>query len=217
MFRNIYRLDNFLFLLGFLSLPVMMGLAFRSPAFLRPLFFTVPFCLWGVAFNIHREERRILRIWSVLEKAGSISVRELEKLAEAPRSLILKAIPLINRASGHVFLLDARRDVVVDRERIRTLQIEAACKACGATVTEEMEIEPGSGVSCPYCSNPLLSHAQVLERLEAIGAPEQTGAIGPSFNTWTFVLLMMFFWPAGVWYLVSRSASRRLALLNTVR
>jgi hypothetical protein len=80
-----------------------------------------------------------------------------------------------------------------------------------------MEIAPGSGVSCPYCSNPVLSHAQVLERLEAIGSPEQTVAVGPSFNTWTFLLLMMFFWPAGVWYLVSRSASRRLALLNAAR
>ena len=217
MFRNIYRLDNFLFLLGFLSLPVMMSLAFRTPVFLRPLLFTVPFCLWGVAFYIHREERRILRIWSVLEKAGSIAVRDLGQLADAPRSLILKSIPLINRASGHVFLLDARRDVVVDREQLRILQIEAACEACGATANEEMEIESGSGVACPYCSNPLLSHTQVLERLEAIGAPEQNAAIGPSFNYLIFGLLMMFFWPAGIWYLTSRSASRRLALLNTIR
>jgi DNA-directed RNA polymerase subunit RPC12/RpoP len=217
VFRNIYRLDNFLFLLGFLSLPLMMSLAFRTPVFLRPLLFTVPFCLWGVALYIHREERRILRIWTVLEKAGSISIRDLGQLADAPRSLILKSIPLINRASGHVFLLDAHRDVVVDRAQVRILQIEAACEACGATVNEEVEIEPGSGVACPYCSNPLLSHTHVLERLEAIGAPEQTAAVGPSFNYLIFGLLMMVFWPAGIWYLTSRSASRRLALLNTAR
>jgi hypothetical protein len=76
------------------------------------------------------------------------------------------------------------------------------CKSCGAQVSE-------SSSACPYCQAAI---AKPLATQETIAIPSQPAAvpqkIKPKGKTSVLILLVLFFWPAAIWYAVTRDMSK---------
>ena len=76
------------------------------------------------------------------------------------------------------------------------------CKSCGAQVGENLSV-------CPYCQAaiaiPLATQRIMATPLQPAVAPQK---IKPKGKTWVLIVLVLFFWPAAIWYAVTRDMSK---------
>lgn len=76
------------------------------------------------------------------------------------------------------------------------------CKSCGAQVGENSN-------ACPYCqaaiSKPLATQGAIPVPLQPAAVPQK---IKPKGKTSVLILLVIFFWPAAIWYAVTRDMSK---------
>jgi len=76
------------------------------------------------------------------------------------------------------------------------------CNSCGATFGNDLNV-------CPYCraakSNAILAEPQTIahEQLRVTGPP-----VKPKGKFLVFLLLILFCWPAAIWYAIKHDISR---------
>lgn len=75
------------------------------------------------------------------------------------------------------------------------------CKSCGAQIADE-------STYCPYCqaviSKPVATQAAANAQPTAAYQPKTK----PKGEVWVLILLVLFFWPAAIWYAVTRDMSK---------
>jgi hypothetical protein len=76
------------------------------------------------------------------------------------------------------------------------------CKSCGAQVNE-------GASACPYCqaavSKPATASMTIPLPAQPAAAPQK---IKPKGKTSVLILLVLFFWPAAIWYAVTHDMSK---------
>jgi len=75
------------------------------------------------------------------------------------------------------------------------------CKSCGAQIADE-------STYCPYCqaviSKPVATQAAANAQPTSAYQPKTK----PKGEVWVLILLVLFFWPAAIWYAVTRDMSK---------
>jgi hypothetical protein len=110
------------------------------------------------------------------------------------------------------YAIDPGSDTVVDsRLRTQVLAVDD-CPACGASIGLRVAADLSTPPSCPYCQKAISSDVlnqlkmQLLGQIRQSPAPQQKALLHASpFNPTTFIVLMLVFWPAALFYAMSRA------------
>ena len=230
--ENLYRIDDVLIKGGYwllvLAAFVTYGLFNDASIGTWPpmgqvgyvLLLLAPILMLFTGYNVRRQEVRTVDLWRVMRAHRSMPIRELCETTGFNATQLRAAVNLLNRKVVAGLTVDEQAGVV--RHRADTPQSAVAhtqrCESCGASVV--VSVGPNTRpeeLSCTYCHGALKSQdiTELQLRLReplgigALGsaqhAPLAQPETGKSFNLVWFILLMMFFWPAGIYYAVSRA------------
>ncbi len=234
---NLYRIDDVLIKGGYwllvLAVFVTYGMIMDKSIGLWPtagllaygLLLLAPVLMLISGYKVRRQETRTVDLWRVLRAHRSMSIRELCETTGFSAAQLREAVNLLNRKVVAGLTVDEQAGVV--RHSIDVPHSAVAhtqrCESCGASVV--VSVGPNTrpeDLSCTYCQGALKSHAITelqLRLREPVGFasldPAQYASLATphrtkSFNLVWFILLMMFFWPAGIYYAVSRARNSPL-------
>ena len=154
---------------------------------------------------IRAKENRVIAMWSILENAVEVPVRDLEQNTGFDRAFIEESLRLINNQGLGYFVWDRKSDTIVDGRLRTTLITVASCPACGA-----QSVVP----RCDYCDRAVsVAHLNRLKtelinqiRPDAHLVPMQRAEEqAPDFNIILFALLFLTCSPLGIVYAVWKS------------
>jgi len=180
---------------------------------------SVPLAFAMAGVLIKKSEKKYLEIWNILERSVEVTFSEIESVTGFARDTILKALRVINRKSGTVYLVDSAHDLVYDGRLSGRVAGAALCPGCGGNVEGLVKLSLTDAPECPNCGRKVDLSPQAAskdERLRAIREEDrrvqeiQTEIYKGDFKTWVFVLLVMFFWPAAIWYIIKKHPLRRI-------
>ena len=207
------------------SYAVVQSVASPGPLgfIIAPLLLAAPVAMLGAGYAIRNREKRIVQIWRLIEKHGEMPVNDLISMTGFKREQLRNAVDLLNRKSvaGLTWdeASDSIRDVGLDRSGVLTHSQQ--CPSCGASVNVEVTSRSGAdALACPYCNGALDSktinklqtklHARESYRKHKDPAPEpqwqplamRSQPRSKPFNVPLFIILILFFWPAALYYAV---------------
>lgn len=188
---------------GSLTLSTIVGLM---------LLVACPVTLLILGRNMRRREKLVVEIWRLVKAQGQVPVEQIYQMTSFGRRQIAAAVERINRKCNALLVWDEAQDVIRDDSvRRHTLTYSEDCSSCGGSVNVEVSSHE-TDYSCPFCGggldssgiNPLLEKLQTRQGLDrqqqvSFAAPVDAPS-GNKISIVIFMLLLMFFWPAAVFY-----------------
>lgn len=220
--HNLLRIDDvlikigLLFLFAFIYVLVIDTNGIDQTRLLLTLLFGLPAVAFLVAgYRARRRERRALSIWKKLDLASDVAAADLLGATGYTRPQLEDALLLINRRGDAFYVWDRESDRIVDgRLRTATVIVEN-CPGCGSGINKSFPVSAGPPV-CPWCGKALAAERwnelkeQAFARIE--NSRQQPAGPAPAaltpFRLSTFILLIIFFWPAAVIYATRRNTLR---------
>lgn len=232
--KNIYRADDILVRIATIS-GIIAGLyalnemnLYRNNRGEDVLFLVVRLCaaasvplVFGlVGMAIGRVEKKYLEIWNLLERSLEVTFFEIRATTGYERETVLKALKVLNRRAGAVYLIDPAKDLVYDGRLSGRVAGTSTCPGCGGNVSGLVKLSLTEAPKCPNCGRSidfLPESSTKEERLRALREEDrkaaeagQESAYRGEFKTGIFVILVIFFWPAAIWYLVKNYPLRKV-------
>lgn len=189
-----------------------------------------PMVMLVAGYAVRRRERQLIAIWRILKEHGEMPIADLQQMSGYGTDELRKAVGLLNRklAAGLSWDEASRSVRHVGLEPRETLTHSQRCPSCGASVSVEVAADSRSeALTCPYCEGALdgreISSLQNQLRSRKtrsrapqpvpiyLRAPAEPPARPPArrFSLVVFILLLMFFWPAAVFYAMHRANNSR--------
>jgi hypothetical protein len=230
--RDIHKIDNVLIASGKVALVlaligVLMLIGVASAPEADPatdaivivvgiVLIATPVVLLGIGTSLRRREDRMIAVWTILERNLEVSVRELSINTGYSREFILEVVRVLNRRGLAYFVWDEASDTIVDGRLRSQVVITERCPRCHGPTNQRVPLDRVAEARCQYCGAAFdaaylaqLKH-QVIDRLRAeppaANAPQTAAA---TFSVPTFLVLMVIFWPLGVFYALHRSGGLR--------
>ena len=125
------------------------------------------------------------------------------------KEFILKSLKEINAQKGVFYMFDSEHNKIVDSKLMEEVSISKKCANCGNTISASVSIHALKPINCSYCGASTETHdIQKLreERVVEIETKVEQAAL-TNFNPLTFGILMFVFWPAGIYYYISKKNS----------
>ena len=175
-----------------------------------------PVGLLLVGYRVRGREKRILRLFRVLDRQYELRVEEFLANTDFTRESLEEAFRELNDAGVGYYVWDRKADVIQDA-RIRGGDVHFdVCPACRANISVQARVGSHRVPECPYC-DARLDDGALSERKQALirdlrqsrsrgaacaGGPSTPAlASHPSeFSFGLFCVLMVFFWPLGIAY-----------------
>jgi hypothetical protein len=230
--RDIHKIDNVLIatgkvavVLAIFGVLMMIGVAVEPDddhavnafvVLLGLVLVAAPIVLLGIGTSLRRREDRMIAVWTILERNLEVSVRELSINTGYSREFILDVVRVLNRRGLAYFVFDEASDTIVDGRLRSQVVIAQRCPHCHAEANQSVSLDRAADARCLYCGMAFDAayvsqlKLQVLDSLRAQPpAAAEPPPGGAAFSVPTFVLLMVIFWPLGVFYALSRSGGVR--------
>jgi hypothetical protein len=220
---DVYKIDNFmvkagyifLFVFGILAYPefselVNEGTFNREKAAMLLFFGAGAAAMLAIGYRYRIIENRVNAVLKIVTIASEVSITDVMQSTGFTREQIQEAIIIINNRLPFYYVIDGRSDLISDgRLRTKTARVET-CSGCGVPIKEDFPISRENPPACPSCGTPLAPDRWNALKREAIKEIRDTGASIvsgnplPDFSWPVFVLLMIFFWPAGMIYFIAK-------------
>lgn len=220
---NIYRSDEVLLTVGVVMAilgipPVIADVSSLSFPSLASLFFAVGSVATFVAgLRVRTRERQIQALWRLLDDAREVRVADVQASVGMSADAVRDAVQELNRGGHGQWVLDERAGVVVDGRLRTTVRTSGSCQSCGAPTSRSMTLSAVEQARCEHCDAPLPTDTINQLKLQALTtmraeqpAPDAVRAWRPGLG----ILLFVFFWPAGLVYLLT---TRRGVLTERLR
>jgi hypothetical protein len=151
------------------------------------------------------KENKIIAVWDALERVPQAKVRDLEVSLSIPRDFILKNLKHINAQQGAYYIYSTDNDSIIDGRLTEEHVVTMNCSGCGNSTSEKISLAFNKPPACKYCGNPISVDEVSRIRRETLAAkpvvePEST------FSIPIFVVLLIFFWPAAIIYLIVKKS-----------
>jgi len=164
--------------------------------------------IFTIGVYYRKRENKIIAIWNALERSGEARVDELALSLGLDRNFVITHLKEINAQQCSYFVWDQSKDKIVDSRLKTEFLIVVDCKSCGSKLNEKLSIDVLSTPKCEYCGNPVASSddlnqmkKELLANRDAIKKADQK-----NFSAGIFVTLLIFFWPAAIYYIIKNKS-----------
>jgi hypothetical protein len=147
------------------------------------------------------KENKIIAIWDALERVPQAKVRDLEVSLDIPREFILKNFNHINAQLNAYYLYSSDSDTIMDGRLTEEHVVTINCTGCGNSSSEKITLAINKAPACKYCGNAISVDEISRLRKETLAAK----VVAPPTSTFSvpiFIVLLIFFWPAAIIYIV---------------
>lgn len=165
--------------------------------------------LLGIGLYYRSKEKKIISIWDALDRSGEAKVKDLSVSLGLSSDFILKHLKEINAQRNAYFVYDSDHDKIVDGKLMAEYVIVATCTGCGNNINQRVSLHFSKLPTCKYCGTTIsiddlnkLKH-EVLSRREVSG---NATVAGGNFSVGVFVLLLIFFWPGAIAYIIIKKS-----------
>lgn len=171
--------------------------------------------LLAIGVSYRRKENKIIRIWDALDRTGEARVNDLAVSLGLSRDFVLRSLKSINAQRNVYFVYDSTQDKIVDGKLMTEYAVSSTCTSCGNANNYKISLSFAALPSCKYCGTPIgvdelndLKHKVLSTRDTSRPVPTNDFKVG------IFVLLLIFFWPAAIAYLIikKQKAARQVQL-----
>ena len=177
----------------------------RSFPVVRSIMLINGIVLLAIGYYYRSRENKIISIWNALEHTGEAHVPSLSISVGVSRDFILNHLKDINAQQQAAFTYDSRSDKIVNNKLLAEFLVSADCVNCGNKITEKVSLNLSNPPRCQYCGTGVpADHLNKLKQevLLTLQAPAEAGE--KDFNIPVFILLLVFFWPGAIFYLVKK-------------
>jgi DNA-directed RNA polymerase subunit RPC12/RpoP len=164
-----------------------------------------------IGYSYRRQERKIINLWNALERLGEAKVTDLSVMLGLPREFIIRHLKDINLQHHTLFTYEQGSDKIINSKLRSEYLINVDCANCGSKVNQKVTLDLASQPNCPYCGTPVSTdylnnlRQEVLKSTQSI--QESTRTKKGEFSVVIFILLLIFFWPAAIVYLVIKKTA----------
>ena len=171
---------------------------------IRPIVLLSGVVLLIIGIIYRRKENKIIAIWDALERTSMAKIRDLEANLGMNRTFIFANLKHINAQQNAYFVYVSDLDSVVDGRLLEEHTITTKCNGCGNQVSKTVILADKSKVECNYCGNPVSTSELNKLKADILTSTSANTTQDSGFSTPTFILLLIFFWPAAIVYLVMK-------------
>lgn len=221
---NIYRSDDILLLTGkiltyILILPILVTAVNLSSdktdistAAALAIMIITPSAFIISGRIIRREEEKILALLRILRENPEVYVQDILNSTDMTRDEIRKKIVLLNSRGFGFFIFEPESDSILNsRLRTRNMVIEK-CPGCGSIINRKIPLNLSETLLCPYCNNPIditYLNDEKKRIIDSIVNREPSHGLihenQKGINIAVLILLVIFFWPGAIIYIIVRS------------
>lgn len=167
-----------------------------------------------IGYAYRAREKKIISIWDALEYTGEAGVEGLAVSLGLSREFILRHLKDINAQQQSAYTYDIRSDKILNNKYLSEFLVMEDCAKCGHKINQKVSLDLSDPPRCPYCGTGVSAdHLNDLKR-EVLTGLQKAPAVIPvaatitagAFNMPLFVVLLVFFWPAAVFYLIKKKA-----------
>ncbi len=161
----------------------------------------------GIVYR--KKENKIVSIWNTIEHSGEVKVDDLVFSLGYNRDFILNSLRQINKQHSALYVYDNKSDKIIDGRLRKEYPVSVNCDSCGAKSEEKISLALSKSPQCQYCGSALQTpeHFEQLKK-DVLKRSEQQQALTAKgeFNVGIFIILLLLFWPAAIYYVVKRKS-----------
>ena len=165
------------------------------------------FLLLAAGIVVLRKENRALRVWNFIEQGVDVTITDLCQSTGIERRDLSAVLSTINAQPGAFYIWDKKADKLVNGLLRDSILVIENCEGCGGYVNTQVSLDLRSLPMCDYCGKPV-SQSNINDlrqsRLAEIRKTEHQES-KREFSPVVFVLLLLFFWPAALFYAIWKS------------
>lgn len=167
-----------------------------------------------IGYGYRSREKKIISLWHALEHAGEAGVQGLTVSLGLSREFILRHLKDINAQQQSAYTYDVRSDKIIHNRFMSEFLLMADCENCGHKINQKVSLDLSNPPRCHYCGTGIsadhlnkLKHDVLMsmQQKPAVAAPTAMVNAG-DFNIVLFVILLLFFWPAAVFYVIKKKS-----------
>lgn len=168
-----------------------------------------------IGYGYRSREKKIISVWNALEHAGEARVEGLGVSLGLSREFILKHLKDINAQHQSAYTYDSASDKIINVRLQNEFLLFVDCANCGHKINEKVSLDLSNPPSCRYCGTSVSAEhlnklkQDVLAGMQAAPAAAVApagGSSGGEINIGILVLLLIFFWPAAVFYVIKKKS-----------
>ncbi len=160
--------------------------------------------LLGIGLYYRSLERKIINLWDALDHTGEAKVKDLTMSLGYSRQFIIRHLKDINAQRNTYYVHDVQQDAIVDGKLMTEFLVVADCPGCGNNINERVSLNFSSPPKCKYCGTTV--PVEYLNKAKQDVLTSRKDAVLPTpkkeFSIGVFVALMIFFWPAAIFYIL---------------
>ncbi len=221
--ENIYRSDDILLLIGkiltwILIIPVIITLiaAVTEKADAATVTALLIMTITPAAFIvsgriIRKKEKQILVLYRILRENPEVFINDITNSTNMTRESIIKTTVLLNSRGLGFFVFEPESDSILNsRLRARNIIVEK-CPGCGSIINMKVPLNLSQIPHCPYCNNPIdvsylnTEKTRIIDNIVKTNSEPQIFKKEKKINIFILILLILFFWPAAVFYVIRHS------------
>jgi hypothetical protein len=158
-----------------------------------------------------RRENKIIAVWNALDRTGEAKVNDLAASLGLDRTFITNHLKDINAQQTSYYVWDQASDRIMDGKLMTEFLLVVECNNCGSKVNEKVAIDLISPPKCKYCGSPISSSESLNKLKQDVLTTHATvvasqAADKKEFNVVLFIVLMIFFWPGAIVYLIMKKS-----------
>ncbi len=171
--------------------------------FIRPIIAISGLLLLIVGIYYRKKENKIHSIWDALERTKEGKLRDLEVSLGLSRSFILDNLKHINAQLGAYYVYISAKDLIVDGRLMEQHTLSVTCTGCGHAIKQKVSLANLEKPICNYCGAPVpVAELSKLKKKVVNEFVWDSSSQKKDFNMAVFVVLLIFFWPAAIGYMV---------------
>lgn len=157
----------------------------------------------GIGLFYRSREKKIISIWDALDRSGESKVRDLSVSLGLSSNFILKHLKEINAQRNVYFVYDSEHDKIVDGKLMAEYAIVATCSGCGNNINQRVSLHFSKLPTCKYCGTTIsIDELNKLKQQVLTTREIQQEVPAGNFSVGVFVLLLIFFWPGAIAYVI---------------
>lgn len=167
------------------------------------------FVILAIGLFYRSREKKIISIWDALDRSGESKVQELAVSLGLSRDFILRHLKEINAQRNVYFVYQSDQDKIVDGKLMAEYVVVANCPGCGNNLNQKVSLHFSQLPTCRYCGTTIsvddlnkLKHEVMSSRNIVVEPPKSDFSVG------VFVLLLIFFWPGAVAYVIIKKSNK---------
>jgi hypothetical protein len=158
-----------------------------------------------IGYYFRSREKKIITVWNALDHAGEARVADLSINLGLPREFILKHLKDINAQTSGAFTYDSRSDKIINSRLLTEFLVMVDCVSCGTKINQKVSLDLSNPPRCNYCGTDVpTDHLNKLKQEVILSLKSTPVPVGSDFSVGVFIALLIFFWPAAVFYVIKK-------------